>query len=233
MYDEHGLVNGKREPKVHALAVTYDSTVSIAEFASTLTGERFTFALSGDTFPLSLWLGTHFGRAISVRRNGDGGFPDDLAAPGPTVVSLATLATVASWFPGLDVAGVRARLRTNIELGDVPAFWEDRLYAAAGAAPIAFRVGGVTLEGTNPCQRCIVPSRDPQTGLPLVGFAKRVAERRAATLPAWAEASRFDHFYRLAVNTRPAAPPLQVGRSIRVGDVVVLPEPARLGGGSV
>jgi len=223
MYDESGLVNGKREPKVHALAVTYRLSVGVAAFASKLTGERFTFALEDDPFELARWLGSHFGRPIAVRRDSDGGFPDDAAAPGPTVVSFATLEAVASWFPGLDVSGVRTRLRTNIELGGVPAFWEDRLYSRAGAA-VAFRVGSVTLEGTNPCQRCIVPSRDPETGSPIVGFAKRVAERRAETLPVWAEASRFDHFYRLAVNTRPAALPLQPGRVIRVGDVVAVPE---------
>jgi hypothetical protein len=46
-----------------------------------------------------------------------------------------------------------------------------------------------------------------------------VSERRAATLPDWAERTRFDHFYRLTVNTRA---PRQAGRTVRIGDPVVL-----------
>jgi uncharacterized protein YcbX len=112
---------------------------------------------------------------------------------------------------------MRVRLRANVEIDGVPAFWEDRLYGADGA-PVAFRVGEVALEGTNPCARCVVPSRDPLTGAEIATFQKIVAQRRAATLPAWAERSRFDHFYRLAVNTRPAG--AQTGRTLRVGDAV-------------
>jgi hypothetical protein len=51
-----------------------------------------------------------------------------------------------------------------------------------------------------------------------LGFAKRVAEGRLAALPAWADRSRFDHYYRLAVNTRPA--PLASAGVIRLGDAV-------------
>jgi hypothetical protein len=153
-----------------------------------------------------------------VRRDENGGFPDDGNAPGPTVVSTATLAAVASWFPGLDVDSVRRRLRANVEIDGVPAFWEDALFGAAGDA-VPFQLGAVELAGTNPCQRCIVPSRDPESGEPLPAFAKHVAERRAETLPPWAERTRFDHFYRLAVNTRAA--PNQAGRAIRVGDSLV------------
>ena len=92
-------------------------------------------------------------------------------------------------------------------------------YSAAGEG-VAFRIGAVDFVGTNPCQRCIVPSRDPETGKPLAAFAKRVAEMRAATLPQWADRTRFDHFYRLAVNTR--ALPFQTGRTISVGDAVAI-----------
>ena len=135
----------------------------------------------------------------------------------PTIVSTATLAAVAAWFPGLSVDSVRRRLRTNIEVDGVPAFWEDVLYAAAPAV-VPFRIGAVTFVGSNPCQRCVVPSRDPDTGAALPAFSKRVAEQRAATLPDWAERTRFDHFYRLAVNTRIV--PQQSGQVVRVGDVL-------------
>jgi uncharacterized protein YcbX len=218
LFDAEGsYINGKREPRVHALRVSYHATHSVATLTDTESGDRQTFRLPADGAALADWFGSLVGRPVSLRCDDDGGFPDDGLAPGPTIVSTATLSAVASWFPGLDVDSVRRRLRTNIEVDGVPAFWEDSLYGAAGA-DVPFRVGEVAFEGTNPCQRCVVPSRDPATGEPLPAFAKCVAERRAATLPEWAERSRFNHFYRLAVNTRAA--PQQTGRSVRVGDPV-------------
>jgi len=193
--------------------------LGVAMLSSVLNGERFVFDFDASPRKLEAWLGQHFRKRISVRRECDGGFPDDASAAGPTIVSTATLALVATWFPELDTDSVRSRLRTNIEVDGVPAFWEDRLFAAAGTT-VPFAVGETPLEGTNPCQRCVVPSRDPETGSSIAGFAQRVAERRAATLPWWADRRRFDHFYRLAVNTRPA--PAQAGRAIRVGDAVTI-----------
>jgi uncharacterized protein YcbX len=192
LFDESGYVNGKRNADVDTLRVWYDDTLSSAAFTSVLNGERFVFDLDESPRKLEAWLARHFGKRVTVRRESDGGFPDDTAARGPTVISTATLAVVAGWFPELDTDSVRSRLRTNIEIDGVPAFWEDRLFCGTGTA-VPFAVGETLLEGTNPCQRCVVPSRDPDTGSPITGFAKRVAEGRAATLPAWADATRFDH----------------------------------------
>jgi uncharacterized protein YcbX len=211
------FVNGKREPRVHELRVAYDPALTRATFVSPRLTGAFTFAFDEDAAALETWLGRHFEQPIRVQRDFAGGFPDDAQAPGPTVVASETLDEVASWFPGLTPNGMRDRLRANIEIGGVPAFWEDGLYAVAGEV-VAFRVGAALLEGTNPCARCVVPSRDPLTGRPWAQFAKIVSERRAATLPSWAERSRFDHFYRLAVNTRAAAG--QTGQLIAAGDVL-------------
>lgn len=212
-----GFVNGKHETRVHELRVNYDPHLATATFASARVGASHTFAFDDDPAALEAWLTRHFERSITVRRDAEGGFPDDTAAPGPTIVSTATLALVASWFPGLTPDDMRVRLRANIEVDGVPAFWEDGLYAAAGET-LPFRIGSVVLEGTNPCARCVVPSRDPTTGAALSQFARVVAERRAAHFPPWADRTRFDHFYRLAVNMRVNA--AQGGRLIRVGDVL-------------
>ena len=64
----------------------------------------------------------------------------------------------------------------------------------------------------------MVPSRDPVTGEAISGFSRTFAQRREENMPPWAAASRFDHFYRLAVNTRLADG--QTGGVIRVGDEV-------------
>lgn len=136
------------------------------------------------------------GRAVEVVERVPGGIPDDDAAWGPTLVSTATLAAVAGWFPGMTEDDVRLRFRANLEIGGVPAFWEDRLYGRR------FRIGAVEFDAVNPCRRCIVPSRDALTGAVTAEFQKRFMAMREATLPAWAERRYFDHYYRLTVNTR-------------------------------
>src|SRR5256885_1034688 len=81
---------------------------------------------------------------------------------------------------------------------------------------VRFRVGEIHFEGSNPCARCPVPSRDPHSGADLAGFQKRFTELRRKHLPHWSPAARFDHFYRLATNTRVASS--EAGKVLRVGD---------------
>ena len=171
----------------------------------------------------------HLGYRVLVRRDTRTGFPDDPSACGPTIISTASLAAVASWFPGLDRSETRRRFRANIEIGaiddatsdaaDAAPFWEDRL-AADDGRPVRLRIGHVTLEGLHLCPRCAVPSRDPRTGVEIDRFQRTFSERRRATLPPWAPATRFDHFYYLSVSTR--VPASETGKTLRVGDDVRL-----------
>jgi hypothetical protein len=102
----------------------------------------------------------------------------------------------------------------------LPAFWEDLLFGEDERSVVRFRVGGVNFEGSNPCARCPVPSRDPQTGADIAGFQKRFSDLRREHLPPWSPAARFDHFYRLASNTRVAR--TEHGKLLRVGDALRL-----------
>jgi uncharacterized protein len=80
------------------------------------------------------------------------------------------------------------------------------------------RLGGVTFLGHNPCQRCVVPPRDPDTGEVIHGFQKSFAQLRQRHLPAWADVRRFNHYYRLAVNT--SIPAAEAGKRLRIGDAL-------------
>jgi hypothetical protein len=125
----------------------------------------------------------------------------------------------------LSLDEVRRRFRTTLEIdadghGKLPAFWEDQLLGADENYAVRFRIGEVNFEGSNPCARCAVPPRHTQTGADLVGFQKRFSELRREHLPPWAPWERFDHFYRLATNTRVAS--YESGRMLRVGEPVVL-----------
>ena len=176
------------------------------------------FDVDADRTRLERWVSEVLGQELRLVENPHGGFPDDTEFPGPTVVSTATLESIAEWF-GLPVDEVRLRFRANLEIGGVEPFWEDRLYAGVGEH-VTFRVGGAVFFGTNPCQRCPVPARSPFTGEANAGFQRRFAELRRDTLPAWADQSRFDHYYRLAVNTRYGGG----AHEIRVGDPVEIIE---------
>ena len=133
--------------------------------------------------------------------------------PGPRVVE--TLETIASWFDSVTVESARRRLRANVEISGVPAFWEDRF---VGDGAPAFEVGGVRFEGVTPCGRCIVPQRDPDTGTRTAEFRERFVRKREETFPEWADGDVFDHFY--SVMTIARVPESDRGRAIGVGDGV-------------
>jgi hypothetical protein len=205
------FVNGKQFPAIHRIRTRVDPDAATAVFADAH------FRLAGDASGVEGWLSERLGMPVRLDENPAAGFPDDTVSPGPTVVSTATLEAVAAWF-GLTVDQVRARFRANIEVGGVPAFWEDGFYGGTCTIGAAAGAPAVELILVNPCARCVVPSRDARTGEDLAGFQKHFAERRRATLPAGVDPAPFDHFYRLSANTRLA--PGSAGGGIRVGDAV-------------
>jgi uncharacterized protein YcbX len=168
-----------------------------------------------DTAGAEEWFTQYFGETVTVQY-AEAGFPDDDQAPGPTIVSTASLEMVCDWFPGISMESARLRFRATLEFGRMQAFEEDRLFAAVPGDSLKFSIGEVNLEGSNPCARCPVPPRDPDTGEVTVDFQKRFADLRRANLPAWSPVARFDHFYKFSTNTR--VPSSEIGKVIRVGD---------------
>jgi MOSC domain-containing protein len=215
--DETGAyVNGKRTPRVQLLRTEY--APDFQEIAIRVTDEpaRRHFSLN-DLAPLNHWLSEFFGFTVSLVSEAKSGFPDDRTAFGPTVTSEASLYEVARWFPGLSLESVRRRFRSNLELEAGEPFWEDRLFGKPGELK-PFQIGKVQFLGHNPCQRCVVPVRDPDRADPIPNFQKLFMERRKETLPPWAEAERFNHYYRFAVNT--SVPATEAGKTLRVGDSI-------------
>ncbi|HEY4384452.1 MAG TPA: MOSC N-terminal beta barrel domain-containing protein, partial [Ktedonobacteraceae bacterium] len=214
LFDEQGkFVNGKRNPKVHRLRSHFSGEERTLALRVQDTEQEYIFSLDEERAKLNAWLSTYFDRAVTLVENTVTGFPDDTKAPGPTVISTATLREVASWFPGFAEQDMRLRFRANLEIDGVPAFWEDRLFAGADEV-VAFRIGDVLFEGTNPCQRCVVPSRDARTGEVLPHFQEIFMQKRKEYLPSWSTQSRFNHFYRLSCNTR--VPASEAGKSLQI-----------------
>lgn len=226
LFDSAGkFVNGKRNSEVHSLRSRFDlGTGELFLSRSGMEGSA-RFHPFQERRPLEEWLSICFGMRISVKQNPVAGFPDDADASGPTIVSSATMGEVASWFPGLSVHDVRRRFRPNVEISGVPPFWEDRLFADEGKV-IDFNIGAVRFQGINPCARCVVPTRDPETGESYQDFQMRYMTKRRETLPPWALPSRFDHFYRFAVNTR--INPADAGKVMHVGDSLTIIGPGKV-----
>ncbi|UBF24376.1 MOSC N-terminal beta barrel domain-containing protein [Kovacikia minuta CCNUW1] len=210
-------VNGKRNAKVHQIRSQFDLEERIVSLQIEGTEQTESFHLEGDRPLLEAWLSAYLGFPVTLGQNTEVGFPDDRDSPGPTVISTATLENITTWFSGVKFEDAQLRFRTNLEIGDVAAFWEDCLYGEADRV-VPFQIGEVLMHGVNPCQRCIVPTRNAITGEQDATFQKTFVARRREMLPEWAERSRFNHFYKLAVNTR--IPASQAKKVLNSGDLV-------------
>ena len=220
LLDENGkYVNGKRTGRIQLLRCEFDAAFQEIRLWTDDSSCRFQFSLA-EPGKLNQWLSDFFGFAVHLGCEAKSGFPDDRDAPGPTICSEPSLHEIMSWYPGqMTIDRVRLRFRTNLELAAEEPFAEDRLFGAPETRR-PFDIGDVAFFGHNPCQRCVVPTRDPISTEPIPGFQKIFMEMRQKTLPAWSERSRFNHFYRFAINT--SIPETETGKVLRVGDPVRL-----------
>ena len=224
IFDEQGkYVNAKRHAKIHLLRSIFDleNKMLLLHIQGSDTEENLNYYhLDFETRELEAWLSEFFGFTVKLQKNLVMGFPDDTVSPGPTIVSTATLREVASWYSDLSEDDIRRRMRTNIEIDGVPAFWEDKLFSESNSV-INFKIGNLKFIGVNPCQRCIVPTRNAVTGEVNSSFQKTFINKRRETLPEWVNKSRFNHYYKLTVNTILAKQ--EVGNKIiKVGDEITL-----------
>ena len=220
MGEDEQILNAKKSPDFHTLRTRFHPRAWDVDFRSEKLGEAITADLNFNwQGPLDL-ICRHFGQEVHVREDLRVGFPDDLDSPGPTIVSLGSIRRVAEWF-SLAEDEVRRRFRANIEVDAEEPFWEDRLLAP-GKAKQPFRIGAAHFFGINCCQRCVVPTRNSQTGEPISGFQKRFAELRAAEFAASTPREHFDHFYRYSINTQ--IDPATHAWKILIGDEVVIGE---------
>ncbi|MEB3218422.1 MAG: MOSC N-terminal beta barrel domain-containing protein [Nostocales cyanobacterium 94392] len=211
------FVNAKRYAKIHFLRSKFDLETQIVSLQIEGSNTEASFNLETEIPQLEGWLSDFFGFNIKLQKNLVTGFPDDTVSPGPTIVSTATLKEVACWYSDLNEDDIRRRMRTTLEIDGVPAFWEDKLFSESDNGTI--KIGNLQFVGINPCQRCVVPTRNAVTGKVNSDFQKKFIHKRRETLPEWVDKSRFNHFYKLTVNTRLVGVDNQV---IQVGDEVNL-----------
>lgn len=248
LFDKNGsYVNGRQNQLVHRIQSMIDVDSGNVKLEIQGTDEEFQTNLESitDNLKLKEWLTEFFEEPVTIEEAQQSNFNDSaggvspyrITATGPTIVSTATLQEVASWYTDLTVNDIRRRLRTNIEISGVDPFWEDKLFSdceASFGAPgnaVEFAIGNVTHYGIMCKPRCVVPSRDPDTGESKKDFSRRFIENRKETFPDWAEADKLgrnigsgsdsdkNYFY-LTVVTR--IPSSEKGESINIDDKVTI-----------
>ncbi|MCH5373095.1 MAG: MOSC N-terminal beta barrel domain-containing protein, partial [Planctomycetes bacterium] len=176
MLDARGqVVNGKRTAMVHRAEARFDLQRELVWLDERGAGRPRAYHLRNDRAAIERRLSELLEQTITLAEDTSTGFPDDGDAPGPTLITTETLNAVASWFDGLSLDQVRNRFRANLEFDGVPAFWEDRLIGEPNHE-VPFTIGPVRLAGVNPCQRCVVPTRDAESGETTAAFARIFAK---------------------------------------------------------
>lgn len=128
------FVNAKRTAAIQQLRSTFSEdgqSITLAIDGQKNDQNPVTFHLDDQRPALEGWFSDYFQQPVSLQTNHAAGFPDDTAAAGPTIISTASLQTVADWY-GLTLDESRRRFRTNLEIDGVPPFWEDQLFSADG-----------------------------------------------------------------------------------------------------
>lgn len=215
MDSDFNFINGKSNILVHSLRSLVDLENDIISFRHEDETTWNNYDLQKERPAIDAYLSGFFGMPAALYQNKEGRFLDIPDISGITVLSSASIETVAGWFENMDLEETRKRFRATIELTGVPAFWEDHLFIEEGTA-IAFKLGDVNVLGIKPRARCIVPTRHSETGEMIHGFQKSFAQHRAATLPQWSTLEEFGHAYFLSVDCY--LPSTETGKWISIGD---------------
>jgi uncharacterized protein YcbX len=210
-----GMINGKNNRRIFLLNPVYDLASETVSFINN-GGIDPVFELA-DTRGLSAFFSEMLGKPVFLQEDKRQGFPDDLNASGPTLVSQSSLEAVASWYPNLSLDDVRARFRVNLEVSPTPAFWEDQVFRDKQTHK-NIQIGNVAIKPSNPCARCAVPMKHPRSGESYDHFYEIFINMREQTKPSWLDTACFDHWYRLSVNTNIEQE--YSGKTLALGDPV-------------
>ncbi|MBE9183395.1 MOSC N-terminal beta barrel domain-containing protein [Microcoleus sp. LEGE 07076] len=216
--DEAGeVINTKRNSGIHFLRLSFDIKKRIAGLKIQDTEQEIFFHIDRERPGIEYWLSSYFGFPVKLIENLLTGFPDDTAAPGPSIIGTQTIAEVASWFPRVCVNEMRHRLRANIEIGDVPAFWEDKLFPEADQL-VRFKIGTVIFEAINPRGPSLLSRRNSSAKEAYPNLKNVLIAKHKEIMPDLVKQGGLNHFSRLIVNTRVS--PQATGKIVRIGDEV-------------
>jgi hypothetical protein len=233
--EDDEYVNGRRNPEIQRVRSSFDLEEGAVTLWTDADDDRARFVLDDETERVEAWFSDFFDEPVRLEK-ANTNYTDNAGAlsrkmittTGPSIVSKATLETVASWFPDL-IDGpeeMRRRARPNIVVDGVEPFWEDRLYADEDHL-VTFEIDDVSMQGLRPLPRCSVPAQSPDSGELLKTFVKEFTRKRKETFPPWGDPTLLGAHdeldagdYYLAVVTR--IPTSEWGKRISVGDSVAI-----------
>lgn len=216
IFDESGkYVNGKRTPDICRLRSSYDIEKYQMKIRVEGSKDTISFNLLEEQIKINEYLSDFFGYKVFIKQTHDGKFLDIPEYSGLTIISTSSLNALTGFFPEISSEQMRRRFRANIELSGVDAFREDNLFDKPGNT-VEYRIGDVKLFGISPRARCIVPTRNPDTGITYPFFTKKFVEFREESLPSDSMIPEYEHFYYLSVDT--FIPDSENGKTIFIGD---------------
>ena len=213
-------VNGKRFEAIHRIRASFDIKARLVTLWSRERPEPQSVHMDQQRLEITAWVSRQLGlQDIELKHDPVSLFPDDKKSPGPTIGSEASLIAAGQYFtPTITLSEMINRMRVNIIIKGVEAYWEDSITPNAETGGI-LRLGNAELIVTNPCARCVVPTRNPETGIPSEDFMKTFMQQRKLTLPNYLKHDfRYEkNPYRLTVNV------LGPGEGvIKIGDKAVI-----------
>jgi uncharacterized protein YcbX len=222
MLNQYGsFINGKATGMVNQLQATFDDRLENVTFNKRGGGEKINFNLNNEIDKVESYLSAFFDTKVNLIKNVEGRLMDVPDESAVTVVSNETLQHLADTLKD-SIDTLRLRFRSNIEISNVPPYWEECLVNYDAENGIAFQIGDVKMIGKSLRARCNVPPRDPFTGETDKTFVKRMIDSRQKNIPGWSQINKMGSLYHLSVDT--FIPDSEIGKEIRIGDpVLILP----------
>ncbi|MGH2563086.1 MAG: MOSC domain-containing protein [Ginsengibacter sp.] len=209
------FVIGKTNPLVHILRSSIDFEKEVVSFRHQGDIKWNQFHLQNEKLAIDSYLTTFFKMPVTLLQNKEGRFMDIPDISGITILSTSSLNSISEWFNNMELEETRKRFRATVEIEGATPFWEDHLFSKEGTG-IEFTLGEVTLFGMSPRARCVVPTRNPESGEVIHAFPKIFSKHRASDLPEWSTLNEHGHHYYLTVNCY--IPYTETGKWIQIGD---------------
>jgi uncharacterized protein YcbX len=213
------FINGKATGLVNQLQTSFDEQIEYVTFNKRGSDKKTIFNLNTETDKIESFLSLFFKNKVSLIKNEDGrlmDIPDESAA---TVIAYETVQYLAEQL-GDSMDTLRLRFRANLEISNVPIYWEERLANEDSEIGVPFLIGDVKMIGKNLRARCNVPPRNPLTGETDKTFIKKLIDSRQKNIPSWSHVQKLGSLYHLSVDT--FIPDSETGKQIHIGDLVQL-----------
>jgi len=215
IHEDGGFINGKRTGRVNQLETSFDGALEQVSFQTRGIGEKITFHLEREKQEIERYLSEFFSMKVHFLRNDQGRLLDVPDESAVTVVAQETYQELSDALSD-PLDRLRLRFRANLEISQVPSYWEELLVSGNSETGVPFRIGEVNFLGIRLRARCNVPPRNPFTGETDKTFIKKMLASRESSVPPWSSIRNLDSLYHLTVDT--FIPDAETGKEIKVGD---------------